>query len=179
MATMQIARSLSKPPYRRHAVTKLSSVACTLLTSACLPASPAGPEGSTGGHLPAGAFYLRMVDEAALPVTVASGARIESGFVVADSANPGVVGFGESVGLGQTASVRLATGNARVLGHGHGTGRIAAITWRAGAGAGAARPDSVLWSSDSVIVYRTGAAPSVAGPGHRFIYTRATPADTQ
>jgi hypothetical protein len=146
-----------------------------LAATACLPASPAAPDASTGDHLPAGAFYLRTVDGSALPVSVAGGLRIESGFVVADSSTPGTVGFGESVSRDHAASVRLATGSAQVLGTAYTGARVAAVRWQADS---QARADSVLWGRDSVIVYRTGVAPSIAGAGHRFIYTRATPADT-
>lgn len=117
---------------------------------------------------------LRTLDGRGLPVTLATGARIESGFVAADSADPTLIGFGETVGQSFSSTAHLATGTARVLGEDYRNARIAAISWR---GSAAAPADSVLWSMDSVIVYRTGAGPSIAGAGHRLVYTRATPAD--
>jgi hypothetical protein len=159
--------------FRRNGVAMMC-VMGLMMTTACLPsANPAAPSSSAPTTLPEGAFYLRTVDGTRLPVTVAGGMRIESGYVVTDASAPGAIGFGESVGRNSVASVRLATGTARVLGR-ERMGSVAAVSWQAGTTAA----DSVLWSADSVIVYRTGAAPSVAGAGHRFIYTRATPADT-
>jgi hypothetical protein len=168
-------RDVQKSFCRYHGLKMALCIPVFLLT-ACLPSSPLQPNDSASQHLSAGAFYLRTVDGRALPVVAQNGLRIQSGYVVTDSTAPGVIGFGESVGHEHDASMRLATGSARVLGEAHGTARIAAVTWQADASA--ARADSVLWGADSVIVYRTGTAPSVAGAGHRFIYTRATPADT-
>ena len=145
------------------------------LFAACVPANPLAPGGSPPDRIPAGAYYLRTIDGHALPMTIAGGTRIESGFVAADSAETATVGFGESLGHAASSSSNLATGTARVLGQDAHNARIAAISWRTSSGA---RADSVLWSVDSVIVYRTGAAPSAVGPGHRLVYTRATPADT-
>jgi hypothetical protein len=150
-------------------------IALVALCAGCVPANPVSPDGATPDHLPAGAYFLRSIDGRSLPLTIAGGTRIESGFIVADSAESATVGFGESLGHASSSSASLATGTARVLGQDSRDGRIAAISWRSN---GSARADSVLWSVDSVIVYRTGAAPSAVGPGHRMIYTRATPADT-
>jgi hypothetical protein len=142
---------------------------------ACAHGSPVAPDGVRHDRLPPGAYYLRTLDGQQLPATLRSGERIESGFVVADSIEPSLVGFGETVGRQTTSTARLATGTARILGEDYRSARIAAINWQ---GQPDANADSVLWSMDSVIVYRTGRAPSLAGEGHRLIYTRATPADT-
>lgn len=168
--------SMSLPRTRRPRVATLGLSCLALLATACLPASPTAPQaGRLSQQLPVGAYYLRTVDGAKLPLSLPGGLRIESGFLVSDSTDAGTVGFGESVGRDRSASVRLATGSARVVGQDHRAASIAQLTWKADAGV---RADSVLWGADSVIVYRTGAAPSVAGAGHRLVYTRAIAADT-
>jgi hypothetical protein len=146
------------------------------LLTGCIPSSPVAPDGSAHDRVPPGAYYLRAIDGRRLPREIPGGERIESGFVVADSVTPGLIGFGESVARDASTSARLATGTARVIGQDYRNARIAAISWSAAPSSVAA--DSVLWSIDSVIVYRTGAAPSAAGAGHRLVYTRATPVDT-
>jgi hypothetical protein len=159
----------------RCLATSLLVLAPLALLAACVPANPVSPEGATPDRLPAGAYYLRTIDGRSLPMTIGGGRRIESGFIVSDSMETATVGFGESLGQASSSSASLATGTARVIGQDARNGRIAAISWR---DLGGARADSVLWSVDSVIVYRTGAAPSAVGPGHRLVYTRATPGDT-
>lgn len=173
--TTEPPRCASSPRFHRSAA-RLAVAVITLVTSACLPATPTAPDPASSAHLPVGTYFLRSIDGGALPVALPGGLRIESGFVVSDSIDAGLVGFGESIARDRTASVRLATGSARVLAADAHHGHVAAITWQATASAASA--DSVRWSADSVIVFRTGAAPSIAGAGHRLVYTRAIAADT-
>ena len=174
MATQFERASTTSQPHRSAA--RFAVAAVTLLTAAaCLPASPTAPDPASAARLPVGTYYLRSIDGGTLPRTLPGGLRIESGFVASDSIDATHVGFGESIARDRTASVRLATGTARVVAANARSGHVAAITWQAPA---ASAGDSVRWSADSVIVYRTGVAPSVAGAGHRLVYTRAVAADT-
>lgn len=154
------------------------------LLGACADAAPTGPGAPTGpsatsvispARLVPGAYYLRTVDDRQLPLSLAGGLRLESGYVIADSADAQLVGWGESVSRDAAGSVRLATGTARVLGDApRGGAQVATITWRNAA----ASRDSVSWSRDSVIVHRSAQGLSAAGAGRRLVYTRATAADT-
>jgi hypothetical protein len=179
LASRVMRYTVSRAPGRRVVPSRRMRALVGLLGAAALDAcahgSPVAPDGVRYDRLPPGAYYLRTLDGQHLPATLRSGERIESGFVVADSIEPSLVGFGETVGRQASSTARLATGTARILGEDYRSARIAAISWHGRPGASA---DSVLWSMDSVIVYRTGSAPSLAGEGHRLIYTRATPADT-
>ena len=172
--------SRRSPACRRIALTAL---ALTLPLAACADGATTGPTGPGGpsaiaaavpARLAAGSYYLRTVDGRPLPVALADGSRLESGFVVADSLDARLVGWGESLTRGSGSSVRLAAGTALVLGEApDGGGRLASITWQNAA----ASRDSVTWGRDSVVVHRTGAGPSLAGAGRRLVYTRATSAD--
>ena len=173
--TTETDRSADSLRARRSAV-RLALAVVLLGSSACLPAAPTAPDSASSAHLPVGTYYLRSIDGGALPISLPGGLRIESGFMVSDSVDAGLVGFGESIARERTSSVRLATGSARVLAADARHGHVAAITWQATASA--ANADSVRWSADSVIVFRTGAAPSIAGAGHRLVYTRTVAADT-
>lgn len=166
----------ARPLRRDRRLLPLVGVAVAVLLAGCVPGNPVAPDRAASDRLPSGSYYLRTIDGRALPMTISGGGRIEAGFMVADSAETGLVGFGESIGRDASSSARLATGTARVLGQDYRSARIASISWQ-DAAAGA-RADSALWSADSVIVYRTGAGPSIAGAGHRLVYTRAIPSDT-
>lgn len=173
MSRIALGSRLARPAHRALVCLMVLST----LSTACVPGSPAAPaNGAPAAQLPSGSYYLRAMDGKTLPVSIGNGARIESGFVTADATNGAIVGWGESVGRGAAASMQLATGTARVLGADDADARIAAITWESSPAD--VRADSVRWSADSVIVYRTGTAPSAAGAGHRLVYTRATAADT-
>jgi len=171
---------MTRYPYRSWfalagVVASLSACADAGPTS---PAAPAGPSAASAllpARLAPGAYYLRTVDDRPLPLGLASGLRLESGFVVADSTEAQLVGWGESVGRDDAGSVRLTTGTARVLADApQGSAQVATISWRNAA----ASRDSVSWSRDSVIVHRSAAGLSAAGAGRRLVYTRATAADT-
>lgn len=169
-----------RPPLARSAP---AIAGLALLLTACAGGTPTGPATIAGpstvtaaapGRLPAGSYFLRSVDGRPLPYTLASGMRVEAGFVVSDSADAQLVGWGESIAGSDASSVRLATGTAVVLGEAvRADTRVAAITWRTAA----ATRDSVSWGRDTVVVHRTGAGPSLTGAGHRLVYTRATDAE--
>lgn len=157
------------------AVTLLTACGDAAPTSLGGPVGPSAASTLSPARLAPGAYYLRSVDDRRLPLRLASGLQLESGFVVADSTDAQLVGWGESVGRDDAGSVRLATGMARVLADAHpGAAQVATISWRNAA----ASRDSVSWSHDSVIVHRSAQGLSAAGAGRRLVYTRATAADT-
>ena len=171
---------MTSHPYRSWfvlagVVASLSACADAGLTSPGAPAGPSAASALSPARLVPGAYYLRSVDDRPLPLGLANGLQLASGFVVADSTDAQLVGWGESVGRADAGSVRLTTGTARVLaGAPHGGSQVATISWRNAA----ATRDSVSWSRDSVIVHRSAAGLSAAGAGRRLVYTRATAADT-
>lgn len=157
------------------AVTLLTACGDVAPTSPGAPAKPSAASTLSPARLVPGAYYLRSVDDRRLPLSLASGLRLESGFVVADSTEAQLVGWGESVGRDDAGSVRLTTGTARVLADAPpGGAQVVTISWRNAA----ASRDSVSWSRDSVIVHRSAQGLSAAGAGRRLVYTRATAADT-
>ena len=171
---------MTRPPRRRRiALLALASglTACgdAGVTSPAVSAAPSATAAPAPARLSAGAYYLRTVDGRSLPLALANGQRLESGFVVADSVDAGLVGWGESVGGPHSSAVRLTTGTARVLAElAPSSAQVVAISWRNAA----ASRDSVAWSRDSVVVHRSAPGLSAAGAGRRLVYTLATAADT-
>lgn len=70
-----------------------AALCAVALLAACAPGNPLSPDGAVPDRVPAGAYYLRAIDGRALPMSLPDGLRIEAGFVVADSANAGTIGW--------------------------------------------------------------------------------------
>jgi hypothetical protein len=157
-------------------------VAATCLLSGCVPmptdataqASANASNGAGARYLLPGAYFLRTVDGRPVPVAVGNGVTVTSAYVVADTTERSVIGWGEGVIKGSTSSARLGTGTARVLSQSPTGASIAVVSW----GTSAAALDTVRWTPDSVIFARTVLYPSALGAGRRLVYTRVVAADT-
>ena len=175
--------SPSPAPARRHPATHLRAlVAATCLLAGCvqMPTDATATSRAATSNvadvrslIPA-AYYLREVDGRPLPSVVGDGLTVTSAYVVTDTTERNVIGWGEGISKDSTASFRLGIGAARVLSEGPDGTSVAVIAW----GGNTTAFDTVRWTPDSVIFSRTISHRSAVGAGRRLVYTRSVAADT-